>query len=271
MLTPLNKRAKMKSSELTPKEISDKEIHILSCLLQEHSFQAIMKTQSEFIHSATNSDILAICIQQQQKLSMEFLGQEKEQLVKLLKYYRLKPTTINLLEFIKHFQSDLIEQGGNYLEVHSLERIFDGILTNSQYQLFEKEIGFHSAIIYPLHCYQGERIGYAVYFYLNKHQPFKENLPHITHLLETIIQPLYDSSTKTFFSRNQRISDITPELTPTEKRITRKLMNAHSYAAIAEEMNISINTVKTHVKHIFAKFKVSSKMELANKLNHLKI
>ncbi|MEA3404316.1 MAG: hypothetical protein U9R28_01080 [Pseudomonadota bacterium] len=135
MLNPLNEINKTSNTELTTAEISAKEIHILSCLLQEHSFQAIMKTQSEFIHSTTNSDILAICIQQQQQLSMEFLGQAKQQLIQLLKYYRIKPKTISLNRFIKHFQSDLLEQGGKCLEVHSLERIFDGILTQNQYQL----------------------------------------------------------------------------------------------------------------------------------------
>jgi len=267
MLTPLNKTFDITPIELTSVEILDREIKILSCLLQEHSFQAIMKTQSEFIHSATNSDILAICIQQHQQLNMEFLGESKALITRLLKSYRIQPSTITLDRFLKHFQSDLLEQGGKCLEVRSLERIFDGILTNAQYQLFEKEIGFNSAIIYPIHCYEGELIGYAVYFYLNEHQPIKKNLPFISQLLETIIQPLYDSKTHTFFSRIQRVSDYIPDLTPTEKKIARALLDAHPYATIAENMHISINTVKTHVKHIFTKFNVGSKIELAKKLN----
>lgn len=56
-------------------------------------------------------------------------------------------------------------------------------------------------------------------------------------------------------------------LTSKEKQILKKLLAAKSYAEISEELNISVNTVKTHVKHIYSKYEVNSKLELANKVN----
>lgn len=52
-------------------------------------------------------------------------------------------------------------------------------------------------------------------------------------------------------------------LTKTEKIIARLLQNAYTNTNISDELNISINTVKTHVKHIYEKLNVKDRLSFA--------
>ena len=53
------------------------------------------------------------------------------------------------------------------------------------------------------------------------------------------------------------------ELTKTEKIIARLLQHAYTNTNISDELNISINTVKTHVKHIYEKLNVKDRLSFA--------
>ena len=263
--TPLNE------GKLTPEQILKKQLGAFSCLIEEHTFSAIMKNQTHFIQSATQADIVTVCIKQQDHFSLEFLGANRRQLISTLRQYKVKFNNLKINDFLAHFKEDIKDGNQTYTEVRSLERIFDGVIDQEQYPLFEKEIGFTSAVIYPIFTRKHEEIGYIIYFYLNKHQPKFENLPLMTSFFESVIQPLYDSKSRTFYSKLERISFFVPELTPAEKRITRRMLDAHSNSKIANDMHISVNTVKTHVKNIFNKYNVNSKMELSKALKQVKI
>ncbi len=58
-------------------------------------------------------------------------------------------------------------------------------------------------------------------------------------------------------------------LTNKEIDIFILLLNEYRYNKIATEMNISLNTVKTHIKHIYSKLDVSSKKELLSKISNV--
>ncbi len=53
-----------------------------------------------------------------------------------------------------------------------------------------------------------------------------------------------------------------PELTPTEQKVLEQLLLGKSNKAISEELGVSINTVKTHLKHVFKKTGVKSRIAL---------
>lgn len=53
-----------------------------------------------------------------------------------------------------------------------------------------------------------------------------------------------------------------PELTPTEKKVLQKLLEGKSNKEISESLEISINTVKTHLKKVFKKTNAKSRIEL---------
>jgi len=60
--------------------------------------------------------------------------------------------------------------------------------------------------------------------------------------------------------------DETSELTPKEKEILKALSKGLRYKEIAHEMEISMDTVRTHVRHIYEKLQVQSRMDAINKV-----
>ena len=51
------------------------------------------------------------------------------------------------------------------------------------------------------------------------------------------------------------------DLTPHETRLLKLLVNGHNYVTAAEELKISYNTIKFHVRNIYDKLQVHSKSE----------
>jgi DNA-binding NarL/FixJ family response regulator len=54
-------------------------------------------------------------------------------------------------------------------------------------------------------------------------------------------------------------------LTPHETRLLKLLVEGHNYTTAAEELNVSFNTVKFHIRHIYEKLQVHSKSEAVGK------
>lgn len=61
------------------------------------------------------------------------------------------------------------------------------------------------------------------------------------------------------------------QLTPREKEILTSLSKGNSYKLIAAQFNISIDTVRTHIKHIYEKLQVRSQTEAVSKAINEKI
>jgi DNA-binding NarL/FixJ family response regulator len=55
------------------------------------------------------------------------------------------------------------------------------------------------------------------------------------------------------------------ELTPHETRLLKLLVEGHNYTTSAQELNVSINTIKFHMRHIYDKLQVHSKSEAVAK------
>ena len=55
------------------------------------------------------------------------------------------------------------------------------------------------------------------------------------------------------------------ELTPHETRLLKLLVEGHNYTTAAEELRVSFNTVKFHMRHIYEKLQVHSKSEAVSK------
>lgn len=63
----------------------------------------------------------------------------------------------------------------------------------------------------------------------------------------------------------------TYQLTSREKEVLSSLSKGNSYKLIAAQYNISIDTVRTHIKHIYDKLQVRSQTEAVSKAIHEKI
>ena len=55
------------------------------------------------------------------------------------------------------------------------------------------------------------------------------------------------------------------ELTPHETRLLRMLVEGHSYKTAAAQLNVSVNTIKFHLRHIYEKLQVHTKSEAVAK------
>jgi DNA-binding NarL/FixJ family response regulator len=55
------------------------------------------------------------------------------------------------------------------------------------------------------------------------------------------------------------------ELTPHETRLLKLLVDGHNYTTSAQELNVSINTIKFHMRNIYDKLQVHSKSEAVAK------
>ena len=55
------------------------------------------------------------------------------------------------------------------------------------------------------------------------------------------------------------------ELTPHELRLLKLLVEGHNYTTASEELGVSYNTVKFHMRHIYEKLQVHSKSEAVAK------
>ncbi|MDG6777908.1 helix-turn-helix transcriptional regulator [Thiomicrorhabdus sp. zzn3] len=248
-------------------EILKKLAHIQSCLIYGHSLQAILQTEVPFIKAVTNCNIMAIALTQQNHLNFEFVLDSNKTFLKGLKRFKSKPYHIDLKNFSASFQ-DSLTKPGSYKKLESLQGFFEGQLNSIQCQALEKQIKFESAYILPIFCYEGNKIGYSMFVFQKGQQPKLDQLNQIHTLFQSLIQPLYDIDSKTFYSKCTRVCTDMPLLTETEKRIIKLLSHAKTYQATADELNISLNTVKTHMKNIFAKYHVNSKLALFNKINN---
>lgn len=69
----------------------------------------------------------------------------------------------------------------------------------------------------------------------------------------------------TSFQQKPAVNDNPYQLTPKEKEVLTSLSKGNSYKLIAAEINISIDTVRTHIRKIYEKLKVHSQTEAVSK------
>jgi DNA-binding NarL/FixJ family response regulator len=81
---------------------------------------------------------------------------------------------------------------------------------------------------------------------------------------ESPMTPVIARKVLNYFSA-KKIKQPTYELTEKEKEVLKFLTQGLSYKLIAAEMNISIETVRTHIKHIYVKLHVSSSTQAVSK------
>lgn len=79
--------------------------------------------------------------------------------------------------------------------------------------------------------------------------------------------PMSPGIARMVLSRLQQLPDQsnTYQLTAREKEVLSSLSKGNSYKLIAAQFNISIDTVRTHIKHIYEKLQVRSQTEAVSK------
>jgi DNA-binding NarL/FixJ family response regulator len=67
------------------------------------------------------------------------------------------------------------------------------------------------------------------------------------------------------FQRPPKRSDAAAQLTTREQEVLAKLAQGFLYKEIASAIGVSLETVRTHVRNIYSKLEVRSKIEALNK------
>ncbi|MCI0540388.1 MAG: response regulator transcription factor [Verrucomicrobiales bacterium] len=67
------------------------------------------------------------------------------------------------------------------------------------------------------------------------------------------------------FHENEKAATLTDRLTPREREILEHLAKGYQYKEIADHLSVSYTTVNTHIKAIYTKLHVRSRMEAVNK------
>jgi DNA-binding NarL/FixJ family response regulator len=69
----------------------------------------------------------------------------------------------------------------------------------------------------------------------------------------------------TLFQRTGPPEKFDQQLTPQEARLLKLFAEGYKYSAAAEQLNISVNTVRDHIRSIYDKLHVHSKSEAVSK------
>lgn len=247
-------------------ELLEKIILIQSCVIEGHSVKAILRKETTDFKQKSGADVIALCIENENFVNIELVLEEKRRFLSLLRKYKLIAKNMVLSEYIKQCNSRF-NSSKSFLKLNSLYEIFQGTISKSKVLSFEAEMGFSEARIFALRDKNAKKIGFVVYFFCHDSVILDENLPEITKVFEILIRPFYDSKLQILHSKCVQVDDKMGLLTDREKQITQRVLQGKTHKMIAYELEISINTFKTHMKNIFNKYGVCSKMELNNKLN----
>ncbi len=242
-----------------------KIITVQSSIIEGDSIRAILRQETSFFQKESGADVIAICLENEDRVDIELILENKHRFISLLSKYKLLPKHMSLTKFIEQCNSHFAVSQER-VHIDSLHAIFDGSLSKNKTSLFEKEMDFDHGLLYPIRNKMGKKIGLVIYLYSKSAEAQTKKLLQLTELFEILIQPFYDEKRYVLRAKCIQIDEKMQRLTDKEKLITQRVLLGKPHKVIAEEVDISINTLKTHMKNIFNKYGVRSKIELHNKL-----
>jgi DNA-binding CsgD family transcriptional regulator len=224
-----------------------------------------MHKNINFYLNYSGASIITICMNDSDKVFMEHIFEVGKSFEHFMKEYVFNKKNFNRHSFVSNYKS-LFKNNIKYYETKSLHDILQVELSKKESAYFTNNIQMKDAIIMPIVDIEfKKRIGYITFIF-NSDNKNLEKIEELKNFFEILIQPLYDYKNNLIFSKCTRVDQHFKLLTPQERRVIKKILRGKSYIEIAETMDISINTIKSHVKSIFNKYSVRSKIELYNKI-----
>ncbi len=181
--------------------------------------------------------------QRLQKADNKFKHNDKERksyLKDSLRILIVKLIAVQQLEDKNLLDQDIAKNSKYYLSL--LEELKESKLPSTEYQFFEKKLAFLTKKVVE-QKYAWSRT--------------------INIILVLIVFGLIYF---TFFKR--KYAEALPELSKQERTIKRLILEGKSNKEIANELFISLSTVKTHITNIYSKLKVSNRQELLQKTHN---
>ncbi len=242
-----------------------KIISMQFAVIEGNSLKSILQKEKFFFIQESGANVIVVCIENENGVDIELILEEKHKFLALLSKYQLVEKHMEYNRFVEQCNAHFVTSR-EYVRLTSLHSIFDGNLSKKKTAEFEKEIDFDFALLYPMRNNHGKKIGLIIYLYPKSAQNRSADLLQLTEMFTVLIRPFYDEKRRVLRAKCVQVDDQMQRLTRKEREIAQLVILGKPYKVIAEELGISINTLKTHIKNIFSKYGVSSKIELHNKL-----
>ena len=252
--------------EINNIELLKKAVQILSCVIYGHSIRALLRHDTKFFIEQTGADLLVLCVRKNEGSRVDFFPSKQRLFSQLLKKYNCSRHGL-LFDVMGEKILEKFSSAQPYLEFSDLYDFMKGSLSKVKYDEMMQEARFARVFFFPIQLANRKKIGFIAYFFTQKKATDMEKLKDVSALIQRVIEPLYDAKTATFYSKCAQIDSDMSRLTSKEKEIVHRVIRGSSYKEIAHELNISINTLKTHIKNVFSKYGVDSKVKLINKLS----
>ncbi len=249
---------------ITDTALLQKIISLQSAIIEGYSLKTILRQETQFFLEESGANVIAVCLENEGGADIELILEEKFKFLSLLSKYKLSAKHLELDRFLQQCNSHFTASQ-TQVKVESLHNLFDGHLSKKKTAEFEKELGFDHALLTPIRNKAGRRIGLIIYLFTGSKNKTGD-ISHLTEIFELLTRLLYDDDRHILRVRCVQIDNMMKRLTGKEKEVTQRVLQGKSHKEIAQELNISLNTVKTHMKNIFRKYGVCSKIELHNKL-----
>jgi len=252
---------------ISDSEVLQKIIEFQSCIIEGKSVKGILHKNIDFFLEHSHADVITLYMHEHGNVKPEYILAKERNFEHLLNQYVFDKKSFKWEKFVANCNA-YFASGISHERVTELYQIFKGFMSKKDAEAFSKAIGIKSAVIMPIYAFgDKEIIGYCCFVFKKELALDMERLRELKVMFQTIARPLYDKKYNTIYSKCIRIDENMGILTAKEKEIVKKVLAGIPYSEIAERLNISINTLKTHMKNIFNKYNVNSKIGLFNKFH----
>lgn len=248
-------------------DILQKIIEFQSCLIEGKNIKSILHQNIDFFLEKSGANVVTVYMHEHGNVSPDHILSKDRKFEYLIKKYVFNKKSFKWEKFVKNCD-EYFSKGLSHERVSDLYQIFKGFMSKKDADAFSKTLNIKSAIIMPIYDYgDKEIIGYCCFVDQSEVPMEVENVRMVKVSIETLMRPLYDKKQHTIYSKCIRVDEKMGILTEKEKQIMKKVITGMSYTEIAESLSITINTLKTHMKNIFNKYAVTSRIELFNKFH----
>lgn len=253
--------------QIEDSQILHKIINLQSCIIQGRDINAMLHKDKNFYQEKTQADIIAVYVNENANVNLEYILEDHHVFHDLAEKYIFSNNHILWDNFTKNCHEHFILDK-KYHHTTDLHELFKGFISQKKALDFTKELKLKDAVTMPIYAYDNiQEIGYVCFIFQKKVNIEIKQLEEVKAIFETLLQPLHDNHYNILYTKCVRVDENFKLLTGQEKRIVKKVISGKSYPEIADLLNVSINTIKSHMKNIFNKYEVNSKIELYRKLN----
>lgn len=252
--------------KIEDKHILHKIIEFQSCIIQGRNINAMLHKDKKFYKEKTQADIITVYVKQGDNVTSEYVIEDHHIFKSLVEKYIFSNHNCLWNDFLKNCKKHSTSKV-KYHHTKNLYELFGGFISKKKALEFSQELQLEDIVTIPIYDYNNrDEIAYICFMFQKKVEFKILQLEEVKSIFETLLRPLHDNQYNIFYTRCIRVDEDLKLLTEQEKRIVKKVLDGKSYPEIAEISNLSINTIKTHMKNIFSKYQVNSKIELYTKL-----